>query len=205
MMNKEKKDNDMPVKYSIQNYILFFFTFAFVGWVWEVILFLFNTGKFANRGVLLGPYLPIYGVGGVLILLLFKRFYKKPVLTFGLSMTICSVIEYFTSWYLEVTQGLRWWDYSHYFLNLNGRICLEGSLIFGFAGCLVIYWIAPNLKKIYDKINMKVQIALCIIFISVFSIDFVYSQIHPNIGEGITDIENWNRPVLENADSENMN
>lgn len=197
---KEEKEiiikEDVEPKYNIKNYILFFFTFSFIGWIWEVLLFLFNTGKFTNRGVLLGPYLPIYGSGGIAILLLLKKFYKKPILTFVLSMTICSVIEYFTSWYLEFTTGLRWWDYSQYFLNINGRICLEGSLIFGFAGCLVIYLLAPKLKKLYNKINIKLQIISCTVFLIIFIIDVVYSNINPNTGEGITDYEKWNQPVI---------
>lgn len=200
MKKISKNEVNLNQKYGIKNYILFFFTFAFIGWVWEVLLFIYNTGQVTNRGVLFGPWLPIYGSGGVAILILFRRFYKKPILTFFLSMLICSIIEYVTSWYLEFTTGLRWWDYSQYFLNINGRICLEGALIFGFAGCMVIYVIAPRLKKIYDKINLKVQILLCVTLSSAFLVDVVYSKIHPNVGEGITDYENWNNPVLKDTE-----
>ena len=56
----------------------------------------------------------------------FKKIMDNPVLTFAIVVIICGIIEYSTSWYLEYTQGLRWWDYTGNFLNLNGRICFEG-------------------------------------------------------------------------------
>lgn len=60
-------------------------------------------------------------------------------------MVVCSIIEYFASWYLEKAHGIRWWDYSGYFMNLNGRICLEGAVVFGLACCLVVYFVGPLL------------------------------------------------------------
>ena len=57
-------------------------------------------------------------------------------------VVLCGVVEYFTSYYLEVTQGKKWWDYSGYFLNLNGRICAEGLLVFGVGGMAIVYALA---------------------------------------------------------------
>ena len=74
---KFKKNYD--VKYSIRNYILMFFTFAFIGWFWEVLLHLVGEGKFVNRGTMYGPWLPIYGFGGILILIVLKPLRKKPI------------------------------------------------------------------------------------------------------------------------------
>ena len=80
-----------------------------------------------NRGTLHGPWLPIYGWGCTIIILLtrFKKFreiLKNPVLTFIIIVIVCSIIEYMTSWYIELVSGLRYWDYTGVFLNLNGRI-----------------------------------------------------------------------------------
>ena len=60
--------NDYGKWYKITDYILFFFVFSFIGWVWEVCLVLVQTGKLVNRGVLFGPWLPIYGVGCTIII-----------------------------------------------------------------------------------------------------------------------------------------
>jgi len=182
---------DKEEHYGIVLYILFFFTFSILGWIWEVGLHLFQNGEFVNRGVLFGPWLPIYGTGGIAVLFLSKKTYNRPIITFFLTMIICSIIEYFTSWYLEFTKGVRWWDYSGYFLNLNGRICLAGAIVFGLGGCLVIYYLAPKLKEIYTKVPIPIQIILCVTLISLFVIDNIYSRKHPNMGKGITDYENW--------------
>ena len=74
----------------------------------------YHGGKFVNRGVLHGPWLPIYGSGGVLILLLLYRLRRKPVLEFISAVTLCGIVEYFTAYYLETVHGMKWWDYSGY-------------------------------------------------------------------------------------------
>lgn len=177
--------------YSIRTLILLFFSFAFVGWVWEVALHIVTQGMFINRGTMFGPWLPIYGAGGALVLLLLKKLFKSPVATFFVSMVLCSVIEYFTSWYLEFTKGVRWWDYSGYFMNLNGRICLEGAVVFGLGCCAVVYFAGPALGALIDRLSPAQQTAICTVLIALFSADAVYSHFHPNAGKGITDYDDW--------------
>ena len=63
---------------SITQYIFFFFLGAFLGYLWEVLLFYVQDGTFYNRGFLYGPWLPVYGVGAVLMLLILRRFQKHP-------------------------------------------------------------------------------------------------------------------------------
>ena len=93
-----KFENNYYTKpYSYYNLILIFFVVAFFGWLWEVILYLFDEKAFTNRGFLHGPYLPIYGFGTVCIILLFKKFSKKPFFVFLLSGIFASIIEYITS------------------------------------------------------------------------------------------------------------
>ena len=60
-----------------------------------------------NRGLLLGPWLPIYGTGGVLILMLLKRWRSQPLITMGLIMLLCGTVEYITSIGLEFFFGQR--------------------------------------------------------------------------------------------------
>ena len=115
--------------YSIPSLILIFFSLCFVGWIWEVTLHLISSHTFVNRGVLHGPWLPIYGSGGILILICLKKLRNKPVVEFFASVVLCGFVEYFTSLYLEISCGRRWWNYNGYFLNLNGRICAEGLLV----------------------------------------------------------------------------
>ena len=175
------------VTYSIPNLILLFFFFSVVGWVWEVALMLVKDGIFVNRGTMLGPWLPIYGWGGVIALVLLRRFFKNPILTFFMMMTVSGIIEYFTSYFLEMTKHVRWWDYTGYFLNVNGRICLEGLIIFGIGGCACIYIVAPKMNVIFNKIPVKYKVPLCVLLVSLFTGDMAYSHFNPNVGKGITD------------------
>jgi len=172
--------------YGFTTYILFFFTFSIMGWIWEVGLHVVQTGDFVKRGVLYGPWLPIYGTGGVLVLLLLRKAFRNPIFTFFLTMVISSVMEYFTSWVLEMNTGVRWWDYSGYFMNINGRICLQGAVVFGIGGCLIVYIFAPGLEMLYKKINSNIKFTICVVLITLIVADQMYSINYPNMGEGVT-------------------
>ena len=173
--------------YSIPSLILMFFTFSLIGWLWEVSLHMVQVGGFVNRGVLHGPWLPIYGSGGILILLLLKKLRTKPVYEFFSAVVLCGVIEYTTAWYLETVNGMKWWDYSGYLLNLNGRVCAEGLIVFGIGAMFTVYFAAPMLDNIYRKIKMKYLAVISVVLVMAFAIDNVYSHFHPNTGKGITD------------------
>lgn len=167
-------------------YVLLFFAISFIGWLWEVLLFFFTDHAFINRGVYRGPYLPIYGVGGLLLVFCFRRLQRKPLLVFLLSALACSVLEYLTSYFLELRWGERWWDYSGHFLNLNGRICLLGMVIFGLGGALLVCRLLPLYDKVYEKIPGKWRLVLCLVFLLVFIADATYCAVRPNTGRGIS-------------------
>ncbi len=177
-------------RYSVWSLVLLFFIFSFIGWCWEVSLHLVLDGVFVNRGALHGPWLPIYGSGGVLLLTLLNRVRSSPVKEFFCIIFVCGMVEYWTSYYLEmVYDGMKWWDYSGYFLNLNGRICAEGLLIFGIGGMVFVYIAAPLLDNRIRVIRKQVLVWSCLILLGMYAADTVYSAGHPNEGEGITDYE----------------
>ena len=103
-------------------------------------------------------------------------------------MLICGGIEYMASIILESLYNLKWWDYSGFFLNIDGRICLEGLILFGLGGAAVIYVLAPLLDNLYNKISHTVKMIICIILIGCFAIDLGFSVVTPNSGEGITTV-----------------
>ena len=82
--------------YSVYELIAFFFIYGFLGWVSEVAFAAVEKGKFVNRGFLLGPICPIYGVGVVLVTALLHPLLKYPVLEYVLCVVICSAVELIT-------------------------------------------------------------------------------------------------------------
>lgn len=185
-MGRKWLNLDYNISYSANNLILMFFFLSIFGWVWEICVTLFTLGIFVNRGTMLGPWLPIYGVGGALTLLFLRKWADKPLLTFFLIFAMCGVIEYFTGWLLELLTGAKWWDYSGYFLNLHGRISLEGLIVFGLVGCFEVYFAGPILNRQFNRIPEKYKTGLCALLVCLFLIDLAYSAGHPNTGLGIT-------------------
>lgn len=167
-------------------YVLLFFVAAFAGWLWEVLLFFFTEHAFINRGVYEGPYLPIYGVGGLLLCMLLSRLKKRPFLVFCLSLSICTVLEYLTSYFLEHKWGIRWWDYSGHFLNLNGRICLLGAIVFGLGGTALVCLFLPFYEKLFERITSGWRKAVCLLLLLIFIVDGAHCAMHPNTGAGIS-------------------
>lgn len=173
--------------YSVWSLVMIFFAMSLIGWMWEVSLHMITDGTFVNRGVLHGPWLPIYGAGSVLILTLLNRLRSKPAAEFFMTILLCGCIEYFISWYLEQAYaGMKWWDYNGYFLNLHGRICAEGLLTFGLGGMLLVYFLAPILDDLFRRIPQKLLVSICLGLLLVFCTDQLYSRINPNTGDGIT-------------------
>ena len=172
--------------YSLDNLILMFFVFSGIGWVWEVIYIGFTEGVIANRGMFHGPWLPIYGVGGCLILLLLGRFQQHPFIVFILATLLCGSMEYMTAVAIEFFFRCRWWDYSTKFMNLNGRVCLEGLLLFGISGTGAVCKGGPALQAAIMRINPRLR-AFLRVFLSIsFVCDLILSFIFPNMGVGVT-------------------
>ena len=144
-------------------------------------------GVFVNRVVLHGPWLPIYGGGVAMIVVLLARWRSKPLIEAVSIVLLCGAVEYTTSWILEATKGMRWWDYTGYFLNINGRICGEGLLVFMVGGMAAVYLLIPVLDAMWSKMKPKLMVTICVILVVIFSADFIYSHYVPNVGEGITD------------------
>ena len=103
-----------------------------------------------------------------------------------MSFVVGMVLEYIFSFAMEKISGFVAWDYSKYFLNINGRVCLEGLLVFGLGGAAITYLIAPICNSLYNRIKPTLAVFICSILIILFGCDMSYSAFHPNTGDGIT-------------------
>lgn len=167
-------------------YALLFFTTAFAGWLWEVLLYLVTAHAFVNRGVYRGPYLPVYGVGCLLLMLLLRRLRRRPLTVFVFSCILCTALEYFTGVWLLWKWGVRWWDYSGHLCSVDGHICLTSAAAFGLGGTLLICIFLPVFNRCYHRMTIAVRVTLCILFTLVFIADAAYSAMQPNTGKYIS-------------------
>lgn len=155
---------------------LIFILFSFIGWISEVIYVgVTSAHKFVNRGFLHGPLCPVYGFGGVVILMLPPSLYATWIPLFFASMILCTIVEYFVSWLMEKLFHTRWWDYSHYKIQLNGRICLLNSILFGFLGVVVIHFVYPLMIDLLDSLGQKVINVSGVIILAVLSVDIFFT------------------------------
>ena len=179
----------MRKKVEFDYYVLLFFLLSGLGWFWEVCLYLVRDGKFVNRGILIGPWLPVYGAGSLFLYFLLHRCHRwnrKILPVFLVSMTVCSVLEYGTGYLLLKMWGVRWWDYSGMFLNLDGHICLASCLMFGVGGVLLMFVLAPVYTALYHKVPAKVRTIVSLLLLGFFIVDAAYSADFPHVGRGIT-------------------
>lgn len=149
--------------------IFAFFIYSFIGWLIEVFYTEIETNNWINRGFLLGPICPIYGIACLVIMQIFDK--TEDIISVALKiMLICAFLEYFTSYIFEKIFHARWWDYSKRKFNINGRVCLETLILFAVAGIIFVYLINPIVIAFINKIpNLLLTIItglLTIIFLT---------------------------------------
>ena len=172
--------------------VLLFFTGCFVGWLWEIITYMSFHGDWnvVNlilhlRGVLHGPWVPLYGFGCVMLVAIRDAVHKKILPCFVCGTLACGLMEYGTSYVLETAFGAKWWDYSAKFLNLHGRVYAGGLLFFGLAGVLVAFLVEPALHKCLRKVPQNLKTIAFVILVVLFLADVIFSVKSPNIGLGV--------------------
>ena len=155
---------------------LIFFIYAVLGYFCEVFGIFINSHKINfSRGYLIGPYLPIFGFGALIITYYLSKYSNDLVALFILGSFFCCLLEYLTSFFLEKIFKLRWWDYSEKKFNLNGRISLETGIYFGVASILIVRVVNPINFKIFNLLSHKLLIIISIILFIIIFIDFIIS------------------------------
>ena len=136
------------------------------GFVYETIFYRIDLGYFVKRGDTLGPWLPIYSFGGLLITLININDSNNSFKIFLRSMLVCGVLEYICGYIFLECFSLRLWDYNNEILNfgnVNGFICIRSILFFGISGVFLVKIVNPLLDKFKNKVNQYVYCAFCII------------------------------------------
>lgn len=182
---KETKDKSffMQKYLKIIPYIFHFFTFSFLGWIMETIYCSVPAGEIVERGFLFSPICPIYGFGAIILILYFDTHAQKKnyIKLFFQFICIFSYFEYITGFVFEIIFGIRWWDYSDYTYNINGRITLLNSFLWGVITIVFARFVYPIVRAIREKLITKIpdkaQIIIASILLFSILIDFTLSSI----------------------------
>ena len=159
------------------NIVFFFFVYSMLGWIWESCYESVLNKKPLNRGFFIGPYIPLYGFGGLGGYLILQRF-QAPLLSVGtvkiylIGAIGATVLEYITSYVLEKTLKARWWDYTNYPLNINGRICLIATLFWGLIGIVAVDFLNPFLLRVKGVMSHDAQLIILTVLSTTLFIDF---------------------------------
>lgn len=154
----------------LERCFFWFILYSIIGWVYESLLCSVSERKLINRGFLNGPYCPIYGFGAVLVILVLGRI-NNVFLLFVLGAVLTCSLEYMTSFLMEVLFHARWWDYSQRKFNINGRICLEGALIFGAFSTVLVKLIHPAMIRYTNLIPNFTFHLMSALFLIIFTTD----------------------------------
>lgn len=119
-------------QYTVFEWLLFFYTYSFLGWVFESCYVSIRKKRWVNRGFLKGPFLPIYGGGAVMMLFVSYPFKENLILTFFAGAVGATLLELVTGMLLEAIFKVRYWDYSNQKFNYKGHICLSSTIAWGF-------------------------------------------------------------------------
>ena len=139
----------------LYKYILYFFIYAFLGWCCECVYCSLGDKKVVNRGFLNGPICPIYGFGALAIIYLLNDYIGDWAIVFTMGLIMTSILEYVTSVILEFLFHSTWWDYSNRMFNINGRVCLKNSILFGIMSVVLMEIIHPMVVRFVENININ--------------------------------------------------
>lgn len=156
---------------------LMFYIYGFLGWCMEVAYCGVNSGKFTNRGFLNGPICPIYGTGGMIVILSLLPIKEHTVLLYVMSVIITSALELITGLILEKLYRIRWWDYSDVPFNFKGFICLKFSLVWGLVCMAVMYGVNPVIQGIVVRLHTSIKIILVSGFTAIFISDIIVTVV----------------------------
>lgn len=140
----EKHILGIELYYIFYNFILY----GFFGWVYESILVSVKNKRLVNRGFLNGPIIPLYGAGATIVYVCLHHVQHNYVLVFFGGMLIATVLEYITSFLMEIFFHAKWWDYSKFKFNIKGRICLMASAFWGVLSIVMVSILQPLIEKI---------------------------------------------------------
>ena len=177
---KKIKDKVFAEGYCFPKIFIFFLIGCLLGTYYEEILWYFKHGEITNRqGLIYGPFSPIYGVGvAIFVICLGKHNHERSILkTLLYASLIGGVTEFMTSLIADVCFGVKFWDYSTYFLNIAGRTTIPFMIGWGILGTILMKAIYPFVSKWVEKIPYKIAqpVYITILVLIILDVFITYS------------------------------
>ena len=157
-------------------WLFFFYFYCFGGWCFESAFVSLRTRKWVNRGFMRGPFLPLYGSGATMMLVVSMPFQDNVLLTYIAGVIGATALEYVTGVVMEALFQVRYWDYTERILNYQGRICLRSSLAWGFLTILMTRVIHRPIESLMyampERVLHYVTVVLTIYIVADFTLSF---------------------------------
>ena len=183
----------------------FFIIYCVCGWIWESSFCSIKAKKWINRGFLMGPYIPIYGCGALVVYLTLYPLKEVLWLVYMGGVVFPTILEFLTSWIMEKLFAATWWDYSNEKFNIQGRICLKVSLFWGFFSVIMVEILHPIVLALIDKLPRTAGQVLGGLFIVVFSADFVNTVVATlDVKKTLEKMENIREDIFQFLDVHNL-
>lgn len=161
--------------YTMIQWLFFFYLYSFMGWCFESAYVSVSERKLTNRGFIRGPFLPIYGSGATMMLVVSMPFRDNLVLTYLAGCVGATILEYVTSVVMEALFQVRYWDYSHLRFQFQGRISLSSTLMWGVFTILASRVIQIQIEKPVLLIPSKVLTGVTLVLTALICADFALS------------------------------
>lgn len=161
--------------YTMIQWLFFFYFYCFFGWIFESSFVSLKSRKFVNRGFMRGPFLPIYGSGAIMMLVVSMPFQDNILLTYIAGCIGATVLELVTGVIMEALFKVRYWDYSNQKFNYKGHICLSSTIAWGFLTILMTEVVHKGVEQAVFSIPETVVMVVTIIVTVYIIIDFTLS------------------------------
>lgn len=136
----------------LDKWLFYFYIYSFLGWCFESVEVSIRTKRWVNRGFMRGPFLPLYGSGATMMLVVSMPFADNVSLTYVAGCIGATLLEYVTSVMMEGLFNVRYWDYSYRRYNFQGRICLVSTLVWGFFTIMMTRVVHAPIAAFTDRI-----------------------------------------------------
>lgn len=156
-------------------YLMFLIIYSFLGYIYEVIYQRVIFKRWVNPGFLHGPYIFMHGIFSLLVIYFLNGYYNDPLVIFVFGVIISVLLEYYFSYLLEKLFKCKFWDYSGYKYNINGRVCINRNIIQGFFALFIVYLINPLFKYLFNFIPFNYLEYITLSLVGLWVIDLLFS------------------------------